>query len=33
MAGALRILAIPQDANSNTITMPPGGAPEIKEDV
>lgn len=33
MAGALRILAIPQDANSNTITMPPGGAPEVKEDV
>jgi cell division protein FtsI (penicillin-binding protein 3) len=33
MAGALRILAIPQDANSNTISMPPGGAPEIKEDV
>ncbi len=33
MAGALRTLAIPQDAHTSNITVPAGDAPEIKEDV
>ncbi|MEZ0231676.1 MAG: peptidoglycan D,D-transpeptidase FtsI family protein [Methylophilaceae bacterium] len=31
MAGALRMLAIPQDAPNNNIVIPPENAPEIKE--
>ena len=31
MGDALRMLAIPQDAPTNTIVIPPGEAPEIKE--
>ena len=31
MAGALRLLAVPQDAPTNNIVIPPGDAPEIRE--
>lgn len=31
MAGALRLLAVPQDAPTNNIVIPPADAPEVKE--
>jgi cell division protein FtsI (penicillin-binding protein 3) len=31
MGAALRMLAVPQDAPSNNIVIPPAGTPEVKE--
>jgi cell division protein FtsI (penicillin-binding protein 3) len=31
MSGALRMLAIPQDAPNDNIVIPPGDVPEVKE--
>ena len=33
MAGALRLMAIPQDAPSDNVVIPPDGFPEVKEAV
>ena len=33
MAGALRLLAVPPDAPTQGIVLPPAGAPEVKEEV
>jgi cell division protein FtsI (penicillin-binding protein 3) len=31
MSGALRLLAVPQDAPNDNVVIPPAGTPEIKE--